>query len=351
VASLYKRKGSKRWWVSFYDAQGKRRFHPTHTEDEKAADAIRLIVEKKMAAEKLAAREADESGPMTVAKFGRLWLKRRKHLSSASDDEGRFKKWVEPNPLAARLLTEVRPGDVKAFVQWLEKQPSTKGGLLASRTVLHVYALLRVMFADAVADELVTATPCVLKARRKELPRKRDKDPLWRATAVYSRHEVEALISDDRLPEDRRVLWAILFLSGMRAGEASDRRWRDYDADAKPLGRLTVSSSFDSRRKVSKETKTGVPRQVPVHPALAALLASWKLGGWAAMLGRPPAPGDLIMPSRWGENRRVNGTPCEALPPATAPRSACARGGSTTSGGRSSAWRVRTAPPARFWSG
>jgi hypothetical protein len=32
-----------------------------------------------------------------------------------------------------------------------------------------------------------------------------DKDPEWRATARYSREELEILISDPRLPLDRRV--------------------------------------------------------------------------------------------------------------------------------------------------
>lgn len=35
---------------------------------------------------------------------------------------------------------------------------------------------------------------------------------------------------------------------------------------------------------------------MPVHPELAALLAAWKLDGWAATYGRVPEPGDLIVP-------------------------------------------------------
>ena len=35
---------------------------------------------------------------------------------------------------------------------------------------------------------------------------------------------------------------------------------------------------------------------MPVHPTLAALLAEWKLGGWAAMMGRPPTADDLVVP-------------------------------------------------------
>src|SRR3954453_16187168 len=35
---------------------------------------------------------------------------------------------------------------------------------------------------------------------------------------------------------------------------------------------------------------------MPAHPTLAAILAEWKLSGWAAMMGRQPTPDDLIAP-------------------------------------------------------
>ena len=42
---------------------------------------------------------------------------------------------------------------------------------------------------------------------------------------------------------------------------------------------------------------------VPVHPVLAEVLATWKLGGWQRLMGRAPGPNDLIIPSRMGRNR------------------------------------------------
>lgn len=51
---------------------------------------------------------------------------------------------------------------------------------------------------------------------------------------------------------------------------------------------------------------------MPVHPALAALLAEWKLGGWARAFGRPPGPDDLVCPvpeekGRKGPRRTAGG--------------------------------------------
>jgi integrase len=88
--------------------------------------------------------------------------------------------------------------------------------------------------------------------------------------------------------------------------EASALRWRHYDAEMKPLGRLSIAKSYNTKLKAEKEVKTKVPRDVPVHSALAALLAEWKLSGWQAMFGRTPGPDDLIIPSRLGKNRSAN---------------------------------------------
>jgi len=153
-------------------------------------------------------------------------------------------------------------------------------------------------------DEILDFNPCVLK--RGDLPRKTDKDPRWRSRAVFSREEIEALIYDDRIPEDRRVLYALEFLTGMRSGEAAALRWNAWDQSPAPLGKLAVAVSYDSRAKVEKATKTERPREVPVHPALAKVLASWWESGWARFTGRPPTGDDLIVPAARGGSRNVS---------------------------------------------
>ena len=54
---------------------------------------------------------------------------------------------------------------------------------------------------------------------------------------------------------------------------------------------MTVATSYDNGL-----TKTGRTRFMPLHPTLAALLAEWKLSGWAATFGRVPQPDDLVVP-------------------------------------------------------
>lgn len=56
------------------------------------------------------------------------------------------------------------------------------------------------------------------------------------STAVYTRDEVEMLISDERITTDRRVLYALEGLAALRHGEAAGLRWRHYDPTATPVG-------------------------------------------------------------------------------------------------------------------
>jgi integrase len=125
------------------------------------------------------------------------------------------------------------------------------------------------------------------------LPPKVDKDPEWRAAATYSLAEVERLISDPEIPVERRVMYAIKAITGLRHGEAAGLRWRHDDPDLEPLGRLLVATSYDTGR-----TKTDVTRRVPVHPTLAKILAAWKLSHRERVYGRAPGADDLIVPAR-----------------------------------------------------
>jgi integrase len=166
-----------------------------------------------------------------------------------------------------------------------------QAGELAPRTILNVYGLVHTMFRDALVDELIEDNPCML--HRGELPEKTDKDPEWRASATYTAREVEQLISDARIPVERRVQYALKAIAGLRHGEVAGLRWRHYDPTLEPLGRLVIATSYDTGR-----TKTEVTRRVPVHLTLAKILAAWKLSHWERIYGRAPTPDDLIVPTR-----------------------------------------------------
>ncbi|MDP2275255.1 MAG: hypothetical protein Q8K32_31205 [Archangium sp.] len=232
----------------------------------------------------------------TVAEFAIGWTAARKAAkqTNAGQDYDRLRMHVFP-AIGAKRLGAVRVLDIRNLVKALRTLT------LAPRTVINLYGLVRRLFADAVADELIASSPCVL--RRGDLPKKRDKDPSWRAGAVFSREEAELLLSSPLIPMDRKVTYALGLLAGKRAGEIAALRWRSFDRTTRPLPRLLVVASYTQRNGFEKAPKTGNPREVPVHPTLLRILTEWEERGFAEYFGRDPRPDDLLIPNRWGRHR------------------------------------------------
>ena len=230
------------------------------------------------------------------------------------------------------MFAELRTRQIRDLVKQLRVKQSARGDLLAPRTVRHVYSALRTMLQDAVVDELIDVSPCAV--RKGELPGKIDRDPLWRPGAVFTRDEVESLISDERIPEDRRVVNALLFLAGLRFGECAALRWRVYDPSVEPLGKLVVATSFNVKKHAEKSVTTERPREVPVHPTLASVLATWKLGGWQELMGRPGPPVPTISSSPRARGGTATSTSRSSACTRTSRASACGRAASTTPGAR-----------------
>jgi integrase len=294
MGSLYI-KGSK-IWIRYKDESGKWAGAPTECRpgEEKRARRHLASVEAHVRASIEAQTKAElaPGTPLTVKSYAKRWLadRARVGLRSVPDDTSRLNLHVLPR-IGSMELQEVRPRHLREMVLQLRE-----AGTLAPRTIHHVYHLTATLFRTAVADELIDATPCVLQ--RGVLPKKVDKDPAWRATAIYTREEIEKLISDRRIPDDRRVLYGLKALGGLRHGEAATLTWRQYDEAMEPLASLSL-----------EQTKTQVPRRVPVHPTLAAILAEWKEVGWERTYGREPTSTDLVTPTLNMSTRSAQETP------------------------------------------
>jgi integrase len=293
-------------WIRYRDINGKWRNESTGCpvgHERQAEEALEKI-EAHIAACRTPSVIAKGS-MMTLRVWAKKWLDAR-DTETMKDDKGRLDNHILP-VLGDLPLSELRPRHIRDFIDALKKKKKLgnlkKNGkrvecdeLIAPRTVLHVYGTLRAMLNDAVADELIPTNPCILKD---ELPEKKDKDRTWRRTAVFARDEVQAIISapSNKVPNDRRVMYAIMFLGAMRFGEAAAITWRDYDTKATPLGKLIIEKSYSSKTRQVKATKTDNPREMPVHPTLAKVLAEWKLEGFERFVGRKPKPEDLIVPA------------------------------------------------------
>lgn len=293
MASLYARKG--RWWLSWF-VHGERFSRSTGLLLEERAKALeaKAQLERELKARKAA--QLPGKTYRTFAGYRKHWIESRTAMGvgSARDDEVRLRHARDLDVLS---MEEIRPRHIRDVVLRLRAEKR-----LAPRTIRHVVGVLHRMFEDAVVDEVVPANPC--KLAKGDLPPKMDKSPTWRADAIFSREEVELLLSCDEVPAERRVLYAILFLSGCRIGEVAALRWRSYEPEARPLGRLRVELAYNRKKKLTKGVKTDRPRHVPVHPLLAKSLAEWKLWGWGERMGRKPQAEDLLFPAPTGNNLR-----------------------------------------------
>ncbi len=333
MGSLFQRKGSSVWYMTYWDPiKQKWTQHPTG--QKRKADAQKVLKDMEAMQRRRAAIAGVDGGAFSPAGPTRHgvrrvetlvgeavedWLSERAKGNRAnhSNEAAHLRNHFLPS-FAALPLTAVRPRLIRTWVRDLEsKQPAPGKGptaghvpqderTLAPRTVRKIYGTVRKMFEDFVADELVPKSPCKLKSE--DLPPDVDRDPEWRESAFYSVEEIELLISDPRVPEHRRMFYAISFLTGSRHGEVAALRFRHLDTSGEPLQRLMVARSYGGR------TKTKVTKRVPVHPTLAAMLAEWKLGGYQRWAGRMWTADDLLVPGPVPRTRKnLRGDPAVML--------------------------------------
>jgi integrase len=209
------------------------------------------------------------------------------------DDRSRLAKYALPY-VGHISLDDVRPRHIRDMVRQLRELRTDAGEpLLAPRTIHHVYNTLHNVFEAAIVDEIYAGANPV-KVAPGELPKKVDADPEWRSQATYTVSEVEQLLSAPLIPVERRVMYALKALAGLRHGEAAALCVRHLDFTAEPLPRLHVVQAWCSRHHVVKSTKTEETRTVPVHPELSKVLRSWLSEHWNRVYGRAPAMDDFI---------------------------------------------------------
>jgi hypothetical protein len=106
---------------------------------------------------------------------------------------------------------------------------------------------------------------------------------------VYTKDEVIRLISDERIPLRRRVVYALKVLTGARHGEVQGLTWGAIDIAATPLAKIVYAYQYDGR-----PTKTKATKVAPVHPALGVILDAWK-DAWPSLYGHAPTTKDRVV--------------------------------------------------------
>jgi integrase len=245
-------------------------------------------------------KKAPTEEAFTVLSWARKWAQMQK-VTNPQDLTYAIERHLAHSALGVMRLSDVRPKDVLAFVEWLRTRPTQQGrrkepGVLAPRSQLTIWSTVKRALDRAAFEELCHGAPTRLP--NKCLPAATDKDPSKRAGRVFSHEEVELLLTSPKIPPDRRVFYGLVFLTGLRFGEASAVRFCDYDPTREPLGCLLVAKSYHSKHREIKTTKTNHVREVPVHPTLAAMLAEWRLSGYAAHYGSPLKDEGPLIPTK-----------------------------------------------------
>ena len=289
MGSVFVRKGYKNLYIKFKKLDGTWS-PPKNTgvpKDEPGAEEKARKILKKVQASigAISDSDADATGPLTVSRYADLWIEKRRRLgiADATNEESRLRIHVLPH-LGHLLLDDVRPRHLAKLVQDIRANSK-----IASKTRHNIYSSIAALYRDAEIDGLVERTPCILT--KHQLGEARDKDPNFRDQAIFQSGEFLTLLTDLRIPFERRIRYALAGLGCLRIGEIAGLRWRFLDESKPPLAAIKIRFTYQKPCPQNKRA-----RDMPVHKLLAEMLSEWRSHGWAETFGRPPTPDDFVLP-------------------------------------------------------
>jgi integrase len=281
---LYRRRDSRLWWVCWSDITGERRRESTGLTDLEAARGMLEDIEARVAAKRKLARAAVQ----TVADYAR-----------GHEEAADLARCLSPE-LASIPLCDLRHHHV---MEWMQALPELRPADAPPARAL--FMQLHRLLDGAVAAGLLASNPCRSDREAEGAVRV---DPDRRLSNHFTRAELERLLSDQRVDRFRRCQWAVLALTGARIGEVLGLRVRHCDLARQPLGRLLITGRWDSKLRRLTPPRSGLPREVPVHRTLAAMLQEHVRASLPVRLGRAADPDDLLFPSAGGSQQQAGTT-------------------------------------------
>src|ERR671930_1208563 len=134
----------------------------------KKHDALGAELEKHAAPARPSPAPSKVRGGITFEAYGKAWVERRRlaNKMDSSQDERRLR--LHAYPVIGRLaLTAITRPMMLAYVKALPGRKATDSGEpLSSRTVKNIADTVRAVFADAVEEEIIPASPCVWRAKK-----------------------------------------------------------------------------------------------------------------------------------------------------------------------------------------
>jgi integrase len=238
---VYTRKDRKGLWISWTDAQGKRRYRKT---DSATVQQARLLRSSKLlAAEKSRTLGFTPPGAETFAEVAVRFLAHQKARLSRKAYE-REKGIVENHlkPFFNGQLASVRRVDVQRYI-------TKRSGKVSAHTVQKELNILKHLLSLAVEWDLIPLTP----AHRVKSP----KVPPGRVRYLQPT-ELRLLINE--CPEWLQPIAALAAVTGMRRGEILGLRWLDVD--------------FAGHRILLPQTKNNEGRVIYLNASAEAVLQS-----------------------------------------------------------------------------
>lgn len=306
---LYKRGGKINWWIGDYPTGRKRR--PTGLQGLKAEVLAQRVLVTEQKTLDATVGVIQQAGPLTLERWATEWLGLLEKGGGKRPAYGQYKTRLRLHILpliGKKLLIDVVRDDILFVLGALE-------GKRAHRTRRNIYRTMKMMFKRAISKRLIVYNPCLdFEAEYpKRVPKNIDQSPIWRPEAMFTHREAEMLMFDERIPLDRRVLYALIFTLGVRQGEVLALPVELFDPTSVPLAKMTIAWTYSTEEKITKRLKgwdenSGLAREVPVHPVLREFLETEWLGengGRARFVTRycPGQDAGLMVPSREGGNR------------------------------------------------
>lgn len=296
------------WFLRYY-VDGKRYEESAETGDERVARSKLAEIRRQIRdGTWRPPGQRGEHAKGTFADDWDAWMQTRDDVRTLADDIAAGKLHVLPF-FGEKMTAEVTPGDLLDFFTELRRKTGARRDAdgnprpLAKNTIRNIVAKVSTFFRHAEIRGKVVRSP-FRSIETQDRPRKATRHELEAVKRVFTRAEVEALVYDERIELDRRVLYALQFFAGARFGEAAGLRWGDL-TQLEPLAMLRIERQYEDEPLKGKRNEPGAPRTAPVHEELAAILAAWRREGFPRYFTRHPKPHDFIVPSRMGKCRSL----------------------------------------------
>lgn len=206
--------------------------------------------------EREAALTANLASRKTLEEYGKRWIEQRNlkprsriHYTSILEQH------IAPR-LGKTYIDNLTPAEIRTwYAATLKDKPTLRS---------HAYQLLHAICKTAVNDELLLSNPCMIEGASST---KRSREPVVPEIS-------ELAIIADKIEPKFKALVLISAWCGLRFGEATELRRKDFSADCSVLtvarGVTHRSTTDDAARCVIDTPKSGKGRTVVVPPHIRA---------------------------------------------------------------------------------